>query len=265
MPSSPRLAGAWEEFSVRDFARAVQFSLTGVGIDAVNRWRRAAPGLFDRPVKETLDGVRYEVDNALLNSIQTADQASARVFVKDRASTWMKFRFGEGHRAAGDVGIEAWFPNQDKVYIPVEDGLSRTQNIRPDAYGNYSGRAVKKLAGQLAAGYSRNTTGNSKWGVFEIKAGERDPAGLGVGIHARPARGTAVVHRERLKRKLKAGAAAPRTEFTAAGGEGRGRSSGREPGCDEALVPHARGRRRVQAVPLAILGRLHAAGGRDPA
>ena len=141
------LAGAWEEFSVRDFARAVQFSLTGVGIDAVNRWRRAAPGLFDRPVKETLDGVRYEVDNALLNSIQTADQASARVFVKDRASTWMKFGFGEGHRAAGDVGIEAWFPNQDKVYIPVEDGLSRTQNIRPDAYGNYSGRAVKKLAG----------------------------------------------------------------------------------------------------------------------
>lgn len=101
--------------------------------------------------------------------------------------------------------------------MPVADGLSRTQDLRPNAYENYS-RAVKKLAAQLAGGYSCNTAGKSGWGVFEIKAGECDPAGLSVGIHARPARGTAVVHRERLKRKIKAGATTPRTQFTAAGG-----------------------------------------------
>ena len=130
----------------------MQFSFTGVGIDAVNRWRRVAPALMDRPVKETLDGVRYEVDKALLNSIQTVDQASARIFVKDRPSTWMMFGFGEGHRAAGDIGIEAWFPNQDQIYLPNQMGLEKTAGIRPNAYGNLSGRQVKALASQMAAG-----------------------------------------------------------------------------------------------------------------
>ena len=106
------LADAWDEFSDRDFARAVQFSLTGVGIDAVNRWRRAAPSLFDRPTNWTLKGVRYDVDRATLASIQTADEASARVYVLPDQSSVLKFGFGESHR---HVGIEAWFSSQDKI------------------------------------------------------------------------------------------------------------------------------------------------------
>lgn len=99
------LAGAWEEFSDRNFARALQISQTGVGIDAVNRWRRAAPSLFDRPTDSTLKGVRCDVDRAAFAAIQTADEASARIYVLPDQSSVLKFGLGEGHRAAGDVGI----------------------------------------------------------------------------------------------------------------------------------------------------------------
>ncbi|GJE47295.1 hypothetical protein GOFOIKOB_0316 [Methylobacterium tardum] len=157
------IAEGWTEFTERDFARALQFSLTGVGIDAVNRWRRAAPGVMDHPTPWILNGVRYDVDKSRLASIQTVDQAVAVVRVLPDRSAVMKYGFGEGHRPAGGVGIEGWFENLSQIYLPVQSGLERGAGIRPNAFGNYSGRRVKALAQQFAAGYQRNVTASSKW------------------------------------------------------------------------------------------------------
>ncbi|WP_449410045.1 hypothetical protein [Methylobacterium komagatae] len=213
------LAGGWVDFTEREFAREFQFSLTGVGIDAVNRWRRAAPDVMDHPTQWILQGVRYEVDRAALASIERVDQAHATVFVQPDRTPIMKYGFGETHRPGGDVGIEGWFANQNQIYLPVEDNLAKTAGIRPNAYGNLSGRQVKALASQMAGGYQRNVTANSRWRPFEIKPGDCDPARLGVGIHMAPPRGLATKHRERLKRKMAAGKAeVPRTQFTATGG-----------------------------------------------
>ena len=205
------LAGAWTEFTDAQFARAVQFSLTGVGIDAVNKWRRVAPSVMDRPTKFTVDAVRYEVDKALLNSIQTVDQASARIFVRDQASPYMKYGFGYQHRAPGDVGIEGWFADQGQIYLPSAQGLAKAEGMHPYANGNYSGRQVNEIAAKLAAGYQRNTAittkGSASWGVFEINRGQPDPAHLGVGIHARPPRTVEMQARVRQRQR------ADRTRF----------------------------------------------------
>lgn len=218
-PKVEAIAAGWTEFTERQFSRSLQFSLTGVGIDAVNRWRRAAPGVMDHPTPWILNGVRYEVDRSRLSSVETVDQAFAVVSVLPEQSTVMKYGFGEGHRAPGDVGIEGWFDNQRQIYLPVQSGLEKGAGIRPNAFGNYSGRQVKALAQQLAMGYQRNVTASSRWRPFEIRRGDPDPARLGVGIHMAPPRGREDEHRERRKRKIRAGKASARTtEFQDASG-----------------------------------------------
>ena len=113
----------------------------------------------------------------------------------------------------GDVGIEGFFADQSKLYLPVESGL-REAGIRPNAKGQFKGRDIKRIAGAITSGY--RTTGGARFaGVFEIKPGEPDPARLGVGIHSRPMRGLAMQARERVAQKVRTGKMAkPTTDLT---------------------------------------------------
>ncbi|AWV14815.1 hypothetical protein A3862_04275 [Methylobacterium sp. XJLW] len=210
---------AFTEFGEKAFARAVQYSLNRVTVEATNRFRERMPIELRHANAFTLKAVRYELDKTRLSAVSNLDDIVSAVFLQPLQSTWMKYAFGETHRPGGDVGIEAFMPNQSQIYIPNEDGLRASFGIRPNGAGNYRSSDMRIIGRALAAGYERNTGYGGKWGAFEIKHGDRDAARLGVGVHARPPRGLAINGRERLKSKMRRGqASAPRTQFTAAGG-----------------------------------------------
>lgn len=102
---------AFEEFGADRFPRAVQFALTGVAIDAVNRFRGEIPNIWHRPNRATRNALRYAVDKDLLGRVTSVGEAKAAVFVQDLQSIWLKYSFGDGPqiRTGGDVGIEAYF------------------------------------------------------------------------------------------------------------------------------------------------------------
>ncbi|MGW9821928.1 hypothetical protein ACUXK4_004517 [Methylorubrum extorquens] len=211
--------GAFEEFGERAFARAVQYSLNRVVIEGVNRFRDRMPIELRHATPFTLKAVRYELDKSRLSAVSNLDDIASAAFVLPLQSTWLKYALGEERRPGGDVGIEAYFPNEHQIYLPNEDGLQASFGVRPNAAGNYKAADMRLIGRALAAGYDRNTSYGGRWGAFEIKRGDRDAARLGVGVHARPPRGLAIHGRERLKDKMRRGkAVAPRTQFTAAGG-----------------------------------------------
>lgn len=211
--------GAFEEFGERAFARAVQYSLNRVVIEGVNRFRERMPIELRHANSFTLKAVRYELDKTRLSAVSNLDDIVSAAFVQPLQSTWLKYALGEERRPGGDVGIEAYFPNQGQIYLPNQDGLKASFGIRPNGAGNYRSSDMRIIGRALAAGYERNTGYGGRWGAFEIKRGDRDAARLGVGVHARPPRGLAIHGRERLKGKMRRGQAeAPRTQFTAAGG-----------------------------------------------
>jgi hypothetical protein len=210
---------AFEEYGGRSFPRAVQFCLNRVVIEGVNQFRRDMPIELRHANAMTLKAVRYELDKTRLSKVSNLDDIASAAFVLPLQSTWLKYALGEAHRPGGDVGIEAHFPNSQQIYLPNEDGLRNSFGIRPNAAGNYRAADMRIVGRALASAYDRNTAHGGRWGAFEIKRGDRDAARLGVGIHARPPRGLAVQHRERLRDKIRRGkAVAPRTQFTAAGG-----------------------------------------------
>lgn len=182
-------------------------------VDGVNRFRREMPIALRHANAFTLRGVRYDLDRQRLANVDSVDDVKAAAVIQPLQSVWLKYAFGEERRPGGDVGIEAFFPNHDQVYLPVASGLA-TQGIRPNASGNYRASDMRMLGKAMAAGYQRNTEYGGRWGLFEIKVGARDPARLGVGVHARPPRALAMQSRERLKRKVRDGKAkAPFTTF----------------------------------------------------
>lgn len=218
-------AKAFESLGVDRFARAVQYSLTGVVIDGTNRFRRDQP--WHSPNQATREAVRYTVDRDLLDRVVTVGDASASVFVTDLASTWLKFSFGSGPqvRLPGDVGIEAYFSSQDTIKVPVNQNLASTGLGSPGGNGKLPGRDAKRIAALAAKGYDRNTAGGTSgsgtWGVFEVRPGDTKAlAGYAhkPGIWARPPRIVAAVGRERVKRKVAKGMPAPTTTFTRASG-----------------------------------------------
>lgn len=211
--------GAFEEFGERAFARADQFCLNRVVVEGVNTFRRDMPVELKHANQFTLRAVRYELDRSGLSAVSNLDDIVSAAFVLPLQSTWLKYALAETRRPGGDVGIEAYFPNQGQLYIPNEDGLKASFGIRPNAAGNFRGADMRIVGRALAAAYDRNTAYGGRWGAFEIKRGDRDAARLGPGIHARPPRGLAIHGRERVKDRVRRGRAeAPRTQFTAAGG-----------------------------------------------
>ena len=218
-------AKAFESLGVDRFARAVQYSLTGVVIDGANRFRRDFP--WHSPNEATRKAVRYTVDRDLLDRVVTVGDATASVFVTDLASTWLKFSFGDGPqvRLPGDVGIEAYFQSQDTIKVSVNQNLSHTGLGSPGANGKLPGRDAKRIAAMAAKGYDRNTAGGTRGsgtrGTFEVKPGDTKAlAGYAdkPGIWARPPRIVASVGRERVKRKMAKGMPAPTTTFARANG-----------------------------------------------
>ncbi|MGU3284700.1 hypothetical protein [Methylobacterium mesophilicum] len=186
---------AFAEYGLDRFPRALQFGLTDVAIDGVNRFRREIPNIWERPNRATRDALRYAVDKDMLGRIASVGEASAAVFVQDVQSIWLKYSFGEGPqvRAPGDVGIEAYFGDQMSIRVPVNDNLARTGFGRAGPGGKIAGRDAKRVAALAAARYDRNTAGGTRgsgsWGVFEIKPGETSRQHgyfSGPGIYARP-------------------------------------------------------------------------------
>ncbi len=88
---------AFEDYAVDRFPRALQFALTGVAIDGVNRFRRDIPNIWHSPSKATRDAVRYVVDRDLLGRVASVGEASAAVFVQDRQSVWLKYGLRRRH------------------------------------------------------------------------------------------------------------------------------------------------------------------------
>lgn len=219
-------AAAFAEFGLKGLPRAIQFSLTGVAIDGVNRWREAIDGgaVYRNPRRVTRNAVRYVVDKDMLARVTSVGEARAEVFVQDKQSVWMKFGFGEGANThlPGDVGIEAWFGDQQSIRVPVGSNVAHAGLGRVNAAGEVAGRDVRAIAAAAAAGYKRNTKGGTRaggsWGVFEVKPGDTRALNgycYRPGIWARPPRIVAAEGRKKLKRKIAAGtAAAPTTEFT---------------------------------------------------
>lgn len=212
-------ASAFEAFGVDRFPRAVQFALTGVAVDAVNRFRADIPNIWHTPNKATRDAMRYVVDKDLLGRVASVGEASAAVFVQDLASTWLKFGFGDGvnTRTPGDVGIEAYFCDQNSIRVPINDNLRRTGLGSPTAGGKLPGKDAKRIARLAAAGYKRNTGGATKagasWGVFEVKPGDAAMNRgfiTGPGIYARPPRGVEEVNCSRVRDKMDRKKRAPR-------------------------------------------------------
>lgn len=210
---------AFEEFGERAFPRAVQFALNRVTIDAVNRFRDdEMPAGLRHMTAFTKAGVRYELDKSRLDSVTSVDGVVSAAFILPMQSVWLKYALGEETRFGGDVGIEGYFPDKSQIYLPVESGLEAV-GIRPRGGGTYKGADIKMIGRSLAKGI-RVSGGARFGGSFEIKAGDRDPARLGVGIHARPMRGLAVQSREKVRAKVRSGKmASPRTQFV----NGRGR------------------------------------------
>lgn len=216
---------AFEAFGRDRFPRAVQFALTGVVMDGVNRWRRSVDSVFDHPNRATRDGVRYTVDKDLLGKITSVSEASAAVFVMDLPSTWMKYSFGDGvqTRLPGDVGIEAYFADQSLLMIPSPSAISYTGLGKAGAGDKVPSRDARNIARLAARGYQRNagkpgsTAGSATWGAFEVKPGDKALAGWtdSPGIWARPPRVVAAVGRKKLAKAIKAGRmSAPTTQFS---------------------------------------------------
>jgi hypothetical protein len=216
---------AFESFGLDRFPRAVQYALTGTVIDGANRWRRSVDTTFDHPNRATRDAVRYVVDKDLLNKVTTVGEASAAVFVLPLQSTWLKYAFGDSNqtRLPGDVGVEAYFADQTLLKIPNPGAISYTGLGRPGAGDKVPGRDAKNIARMAARGYQRNigtpgmTAGSARWGVFEVRPGDKALSGYTwqPGIWARPPRVVASVGRKRTARAIKAGRmSAPTTEFT---------------------------------------------------
>lgn len=196
------IQGAFEEvFGPKNFGRAVQYALNQVVVAGVNDFRRnEMPRALRHMNSFTQQGVRYELDRSRLDSVGSLDDVRAAAFILPMQSVWLKYALGEEVRVGGDVGIEGWFPDHDQIYLPNAGGLEAV-GIRPNAAGHFKGADIKRLGRMMAEGY-RATGGARFQGLFEIKAGDRDPARLGVGIHARPLRGTAVANRSRVRDKM---------------------------------------------------------------
>lgn len=216
---------AFEEFGVDRLPRAIQFALTGVVMDGVNRWRKSIDSVFDHPNRATRDGVRYTVDKDLLGKITSVGEASAAVFVMDLPSTWMKYSFGDGvqTRLPGDVGVEAYFADQTLLKIPSASAISYTGLGKAGAGDKVPSRDARNIARLAARGYQRNTgkpgatAGSARWGVFEVKPGDKALSGWtdSPGIWARPHRVVAAVGRQKIAKAIKAGRrSAPTTEFS---------------------------------------------------
>ncbi len=205
---------AFERYAVDRFPRAVQFALTGVSIETVNSFRREIPNVWNAHDRATRDGMRYVVDKDFLARVASVGEAKAEVFLLDLASTWLKFSFCEGKQTSlpGDVGVEAYFGDQNSIRVPVNANLRKTGLGTTGANGKVSGRDARRIAKLAAAGYTRNTAGATKasasWSVPEIKAGETSRQGghyMGPGIYARPPRVVAAVGRKKIAIAVKAG------------------------------------------------------------
>lgn len=216
-----RLKAAFDEFGVKAFGRAVQFSLNRTVIDGTNNLRDDILSLYLQNVSRFIkDGFRYELDKSRLASVASVDDVQAASFIMPMQSSWLKYSLGEEVRKLGDVGIEGFFEDQSKLYLPHEEGLAAI-GITPNGRGLYSGKDIRKVSGALARGIS--VSGGARFGgAFEIRPGDRDPARLGIGIHARPMRGVASVVRERVRAKVRGGKMPmPTTTFKNAAGRSR--------------------------------------------
>lgn len=238
--------GEFEEFGERAFARAVQYSLNRVVIEGVNRFRERMPIELRHANQFTLKAVRCELDKTRLSAVSNLDGIVSAAFIQPLQSTWLKYALGETRRPGGDVGIEAYFPNSQQIYLPNQDGLNASFGIRPNGAGNYRASDMRIIGGALAAGYDRNTGYGGRWGAFEIKRGDRDAARLGVGVHARPPRGLAIHGRERLKSKMRDGKASAPDAVHGRRRPPGGRAQGRQHEPAAPAVPHP-ARRDLQA------------------
>ncbi|KZC01410.1 hypothetical protein ABID82_004246 [Methylobacterium sp. PvP062] len=213
------------------FARAVAYSLNGVVMDGVGRFRDHMPQIWKYANAFTKRGLWYDIDPNLLDRIQNAGEASASVLILPQQSIWLKYSFGEGPnvREPGDVGIEAWFGDQTTVKIPVVQNIQHTVGGHILPGGKLAPEDARRIAQLAAAGYSRNTSmstrGSASWGAFELKDG--DPQAnrsfyRGPGIYARPPRGRADQARKRTVKAMKEGRRGkPTTQFQDASGRNR--------------------------------------------
>lgn len=138
------------------FPRAVQYSLNRVVIDGVVRFRKEMPIALRHANAFTRKAVRYDLDRRQLSRVTSVDDVKAAAFILPLQSVWLKYAFGEERRPGGDVGIAAFFPNHNQVYLPNVAGLA-TQGIRPNASGNFKASDMRMLGKILVDGYQRNT------------------------------------------------------------------------------------------------------------
>ncbi|MGU3466422.1 hypothetical protein ACLBXO_16370 [Methylobacterium sp. C33D] len=68
------------EFGEKALPRAMQFSVNGVAIDAVRRFRERMPAILDRPNGWTMDGLAYTADKEALSKITSLGQVKATIF-----------------------------------------------------------------------------------------------------------------------------------------------------------------------------------------
>jgi hypothetical protein len=119
-----RYSEAFEEYGTRAFPRAVQFALTGVSIDAADRFRKAMPAVLDRPVPWVIRGVASV--KADLN-VARLDEVSSAIKIRPDQSAILKYQMGltDQVRRPGDVGLA-----ERDVWIPVPDNIRKVTGTR---------------------------------------------------------------------------------------------------------------------------------------
>lgn len=125
LSSVKQIQNVFDAIGENAFPRAVQFSLNGVAIDAVERFKAALPRVLNHPVPFTSRGIiadKANLDRASLDNLQSS------IKVLPRQSAYLKYVFGDGPstRLPGDVGLA-----QSSIYIPQFRNIAKAFRIKP--------------------------------------------------------------------------------------------------------------------------------------
>lgn len=175
------VADAFAEFGEKALPRAMQFSVNGVAIDAVRRFRQAEPAILDHPNGWTLDGIAYEADKKALSKITSLGQVKAVIYIKPEVSEYLKYQFGfeKSTRRGGEIGLEGYLPSdlQQHVLVPLWQNINLTQGVYEDRFGNVPTsfmRRVRRSVTKLSTGLSdseeakrkRESRSSSQWSMW---------------------------------------------------------------------------------------------------
>ncbi len=130
-------------------ARAAQYAINGVAMEARSRQRQELESELDHPTPWTKSALIVRAGKL---SVERLADVSASVAVKDNQSIVLKHLFGDGpqQREPGDVGL-----SEEHVLTPVWSQLLQHTTIKKTAAGNLPKTALQRLISGTATRQQR--------------------------------------------------------------------------------------------------------------